>query len=59
MTQSVLFDQLIPLSLLAGIALMMGALCVLCAARRLPGWWLRLLAASALVLALANPSLQT
>ena len=59
MTQSVLFDPLIPLTLLAGIALMMAALCALCAARRLPGWWLRLLAAYALVLALGNPSLQT
>lgn len=59
MTQSVLFDPLIPLTLLAGIALMIAALCALCAARRLPGWWLRLLAASVLVLALANPSLQT
>jgi hypothetical protein len=59
MTQSLLFDPLIPLSLLAGIGVLMTALCVLCAARRLPGWWLRWLASAVLVLALANPSLQT
>lgn len=45
--------------LLIGMAVLMAALCALCALRRLPGWWLRLSAAAVLLVALANPSLQT
>ena len=59
MTQSVLFAPLIPMVLiwvLAGIAAGMLALALW---RGLPGWPLRLVAAAVLLVALANPSLQT
>ncbi|WP_371155527.1 hypothetical protein [Jannaschia sp. 2305UL9-9] len=59
MAREIIFDPMLPLwaiGALAGIAL---ALCLLAAARGLPGWWLRAASVVALALALANPSLQT
>ncbi|WP_342078384.1 hypothetical protein [Yoonia sp. SS1-5] len=58
MTGSLLLDPLLPLPILwiaAGIAAVAVALAIW---RRLPGWWLRGLAGLALLLALANPSIQ-
>ncbi|SLN36432.1 hypothetical protein [Roseisalinus antarcticus] len=58
MTGTVILDPLVPTWLLAAV----GALALLLVAfaiwRRLAGWWLRGLAAIALLAAIANPSLQ-
>ena len=59
MTQSMIFDPLVPwpvLLALIGAALLFLALAVW---RGLTGWWLRGLTAAVMVAALANPSLQT
>ncbi len=59
MTQSLIFDPLVPwpvLLALIGAALLFVALAVL---RGLSGWWLRGLTAAVLVAALVNPSLQS
>ncbi len=58
MTGSVIFDPLLPLPVVWTVAALMAALIVLAAWRGLSGWWLRALAAGALVAAVANPSLQ-
>lgn len=58
MTQSLIFDPLVPMVLLylgAGLAIALLALAVW---RGLTGWWLRALALGAVLAALANPSLQ-
>ncbi|MDH3262533.1 MAG: hypothetical protein OEM24_00885 [Paracoccaceae bacterium] len=58
MTGSVVFDPLLPWPVIAAV----GALAVLTAGialwRGLAGWWLRALAAAALIAAIANPALQ-
>ncbi|MEM9796261.1 MAG: hypothetical protein AAF919_07215 [Pseudomonadota bacterium] len=59
MTRQIIFDPLIPWAAIVAIALPVLALCLLAAFRRLPGWWLRSIAAGLLALALANPSLQS
>ena len=59
MNGSVIFDPLLPWPVLWGIAALAVAFVVLSLWRGLSGWWLRGLAAAALVTALANPSLQT
>ncbi len=59
MTQSLIFDPLVPwpvLSALVGAALLFVALAVF---RGLAGWWLRALTAAVMLAALSNPSLQT
>ncbi|WP_281826989.1 hypothetical protein [Jannaschia rubra] len=59
MTRQILFDPMLPwpvIAVLAGVAL---AFCLLAAWRGLPGWWLRALAAGVLTVALLDPSLQT
>ncbi|MEM8536889.1 MAG: hypothetical protein AAGF56_03410 [Pseudomonadota bacterium] len=58
MTGTLLFDPLIPWFLLGAVAALALLGVILAIWRRLPGWWLRGLAAAALLLALANPSLQ-
>jgi len=58
MTGTLIFDPLIPLALLAIVAGLAAAGVILAIWRRMPGWWLRGLAALALLAALANPSLQ-
>ncbi|QQA43468.1 hypothetical protein [Pelagovum pacificum] len=58
MTGSVILDPLVP-EILLWIAAGVAALFVIYAAvRRMPGWWLRGLAAIALLAGIANPSLQ-
>jgi len=59
MNGSVIFDPLLPWPVLWGIAALAVAFVALSLWRGLSGWWLRGLAAAALVTALANPSLQT
>ncbi|WP_375255142.1 hypothetical protein [Yoonia sp.] len=58
MTGTVILDPLIPLLLLYLVAAMATLGVGLAIWRRLPGWWLRGLAAMALLAALANPALQ-
>ena len=59
MDGSVIFDPLVPLPILWMVALG-AALCLLLAVwRKLSGWWLRIFAMAALLLGIANPSLQT
>ena len=59
MTQTLIFDPLVPLVLIAGLALICGGVVMLALWRGLPGWWLRALAAACVLLALAGPSRQT
>ena len=59
MDGSVIFDPLLPLPVLWGVAGLAAAFLALAIWRGLSGWWLRTLAVLALVLAIANPSLQT
>jgi hypothetical protein len=59
MNGSVIFDPLLPWPVLWGIAALAVAFVALSLWRGLSGWWLRGLAAAALVTTLANPSLQT
>ncbi len=58
MTGTVIFDPLIPLIAVYGLAGLVGLAVALAVWRRLPGWWLRGLAGIALLAAMANPSLQ-
>lgn len=59
MDGSVIFDPLVPLPVLWVVA-SGAALCLLLAIwRKLSGWWLRFFAMAALLLGIANPSLQT
>ncbi|UWQ18077.1 hypothetical protein [Jannaschia sp. M317] len=59
MAREILFDPMLPVWLIAGLAGVALLLCVLAAFRGLPGWWLRASAVIALAVALVNPSLQT
>lgn len=59
MTREILLDPMFPLWLIAGVAGVALAACLLAALRGLPGWWLRLFAGVTLTVALLNPSLQT
>ena len=59
MTETVILDPLLAWPLLWAAAALGLAFVALALWRRLPGWWLRGLAAAALLLALANPSLQS
>jgi hypothetical protein len=59
MNREIVLDPMLPvwaIAVLAGLAL---AACLLAAARRMPGWWLRALAVGVLAVALLDPSLQT
>ena len=58
MTGTLVFDPLIPLVLLYGVAGLALLALILAIWRRLPGWWLRGLAGLALLAAIANPSIQ-
>ncbi|MBR2573605.1 MAG: hypothetical protein IKE14_04670 [Loktanella sp.] len=58
MTGTVIFDPLIPLVAVYGLAGLVVLAVTLAIWRRLPGWWLRGLAGIALLAAMANPSLQ-
>ncbi len=58
MTETVIFDPLVPWAVLAGLGLVAALVVGLALWRRLAGWWLRGLAALALLAALAGPSLQ-
>lgn len=58
MTGTLIFDPLIPLLLLYGVAGLALLALILAVWRRLPGWWLRGLAGLALLAAIANPSIQ-
>ena len=58
MTQSVVFDPLIVWASLGALAVAFLLFVLLAAWRGLSGWWLRLVAAGFVLLALANPSLQ-
>ena len=58
MPGSVIFDPYVPLAVLAVAAIVAVALGGWAAWRGLSGWWLRTLAALALLAAVANPSLQ-
>ncbi|APX89598.1 hypothetical protein BV394_07625 [Brevirhabdus pacifica] len=59
MTQTILFSPLVPWALLAGAGLLSALMVGLALWRGLPGWWLRGLGLSLLLVALANPSLQS
>lgn len=58
MTGTVIFDPLIPLIAVYGLAGLVVLAVALAIWRRLSGWWLRGLAGIALLAAMANPSLQ-
>lgn len=58
MTQSLVFAPLVGWPLIYGLAAFALALVLLALVRGLAGWWLRALALTALVAALANPALQ-
>ena len=58
MSDAVIFDPLLPWPLLWVAAVLALAFVALAVWRRLSGWWLRGLAAAALLAAVANPSLQ-
>jgi hypothetical protein len=58
MTGTLVLDPLIPLVMLYGVAGLALLALILAVWRRLPGWWLRGLAGLALLLAIANPSIQ-
>lgn len=58
MTGTVIFDPLIPLVAVYGLAGLVVLAVALAIWRRLAGWWLRGLAGVALLAAMANPSLQ-
>ncbi len=58
MIQSVVFDPLVPLWLIWGLAVVAVGLSALAVWRGLPGWALRATAAAVVLAALANPALQ-
>ena len=58
MIQSVVFDPLVPLWLIWGLAVVAVGLLALAVWRGLPGWALRAAAAAVVLAALANPALQ-
>ncbi len=58
MTGTLIFDPLIPSAVLWGLGAAAVALVLVALIRGLSGWWLRGLAAVALLAALANPALQ-
>ncbi|MCX7302489.1 MAG: hypothetical protein NTX73_19295 [Rhodobacterales bacterium] len=58
MTGQIILDPLVPWIVLWVIAGLAALGIIIALARRLSGWWLRALAAFALLVALANPSLQ-
>lgn len=58
MNGTLVLDPLIPLIMLYGVAALALFGFILAVWRRLPGWWLRGLAALALLSALANPAIQ-
>lgn len=58
MTGTVVFDPLLPWVAVWALAALGGLAAALALWRGLPGWWLRLLAAAALVAAVANPAFQ-
>lgn len=59
MTGEVIFDPLLPLPLIWALAVLAAGIVAFALWRGLAGWWLRGLAALAVLAALANPSLQT
>ncbi|MBL3584678.1 hypothetical protein JMM61_04715 [Rhodovulum sulfidophilum] len=59
MTGEVIFDPLLPLPLIWALAVLAAGIVGFALWRGLAGWWLRGLAALAILTALANPSLQT
>ena len=58
MTQTVILDPLVPLMALYLLAALGTVVVALAVWRGLAGWWLRGLAAIAVLLAVANPSVQ-
>ncbi len=58
MTGEIIFDPLFPWGLIAIVAAGAAAMVGLALWRGLPGWWLRALAALAILAALANPAFQ-
>ena len=58
MTGTLILDPLIPLAVLWGLAAAAAVVVLVALVRGLAGWWLRGLAAVALLAALANPALQ-
>jgi len=58
MVQNILFDPLIPLSILAAVAALVALILMLCTWQGLSGWLIRAGTAVLLLLAIANPSLQ-
>ena len=58
MTNEIILNPLLPLILIALVALLSGTVVAVALYRRLSGWWLRGLAGIVLVTALLNPSLQ-
>lgn len=58
MSSEIFFDPLIDLRLIAGIALLMAAICGLALWKGLSGWWLRSLGAIAILATLLGPVLQ-
>ena len=59
MTRDILLDPLVPWAVIYVACGLVALFIVLAIWRRLPGWWLRGLAAAALLAAIANPSLQS
>jgi len=59
MTHEILYAPLVPLPLLIALAALMAVAVAVALWRGLSGWWLRGLAALAVLAALANPSLQS
>ncbi|MFO1106963.1 MAG: hypothetical protein U1E34_12760 [Amaricoccus sp.] len=58
MIGSVVLDPLLPLPVIAGLAVLVALVLALAVWRRLAGWWLRALAALVILIALAGPSLR-
>ncbi len=59
MTRQLILDPALPWPLIAALAALALAACLLAAWRGLPGWWLRALAVGVLTIALLDPSVQT
>ena len=59
MVQRIVFDALLPWPLIWAVAVLAALMVALALWRGLPGWWLRGLAAVALLAALAGPALET